>query len=375
MPLRLQVVSAHRESMGASYMQEFAACGGTIGRSLECEWPLPDSKRYISSKHAMIDYQGGAYYLVDLSRNGVYINSANAPVGKGNPQRLFDGDMIRLGEYDIRVAIIEDAREGNEDAMRDSVVRAQLVPEDESVELNMLADDQLENHAPMAQMLKPGDTSGELSGLSEIPVDCLNMLADESKNTAATELAADFLRAAGVDPKDFNGMDPRELMLNAGRLLAEYTEGTHALIVAKEKIGAQFKLKSSGKADRANPLRSADGISSALRLLLAKPNDVSASGTAAIEAAFKDLQRHQRGMLAAMQSALADYLSHFEPEALDHHFSEQQKRTGRTAEAFREMYAEAYAGLSQRNERKLPKRFDAEFTRAYELETADESKF
>ncbi len=65
MPLRLQVISVHRESMGGSYMQEFAACGGTIGRSLECDWPLPDSKRYVSSRHAMIDYQGGAYYLVD----------------------------------------------------------------------------------------------------------------------------------------------------------------------------------------------------------------------------------------------------------------------------------------------------------------------
>ena len=154
MPLRLQVVSAHRESMGGAYVQEFKACGGTIGRSLECDWPLPDAKRFISSKHAMIDYQGGCYYLVDLSRNGVYVNGSNAPVGKGNPQRLFDGDTMRLGEYEIKVAIIEDASESSEDGMRDSVVRAQLVAEDESMEMSMLPDNAIQDSVSLDAMLR-----------------------------------------------------------------------------------------------------------------------------------------------------------------------------------------------------------------------------
>jgi type VI secretion system protein ImpI len=373
MPLRLQVVSAHRESMGGSYIQEFAACGGTIGRSLDCEWPLPDSKRYISSKHAMIDYQSGAYYLVDLSRNGVYINGANVPVGKGNPQRLFDGDLIRLGEFDIQVAIIEDASEGNEDAMRDSVVRAQLVPEDGSAELTMLAADQMSDHAPMDAMLTPGDSSGELSGLSEIPLDSLTRLAAEESKSVAADLAAEFLKAAGANPDDFGGVEPRQLIMNAGRLLSAYTEETHELLVSNQKIGSKYKLKTGDRSDTANPLRSAEGLSNALRLLLSNPNDVSMTGTAAIKAAFKDLIRHQQATVSAMQSALADYLSHFEPEALEQHFSEQQKRTGADPAAFREAYAQAYAGLAQRNDQKLPKRFDEEFSRAYEIETADES--
>ena len=98
MPLRIKVTGKLQESLGGAYMHEFKACGGTIGRSLECDWAIPDSKRYISSRHAMIDYQSGAYYLVDLSRNGVFLNGSDAPLGKGKPQRVFDGDRLRIGD-------------------------------------------------------------------------------------------------------------------------------------------------------------------------------------------------------------------------------------------------------------------------------------
>jgi type VI secretion system FHA domain protein len=155
--------------MGGSYIQEFPACGGTIGRSLSCDWALPDSKRFISSQHAMIDYQGGAYYLVDLSRNGVFINGSDVAVGKGNPQRLFDGDILRIGEFEISIAVIEDANEADEDGMQDSIVRAQMVSEDESVEMPMLPPEQISGEHTLDVLLTPGDTSGELSALTELP--------------------------------------------------------------------------------------------------------------------------------------------------------------------------------------------------------------
>ena len=53
---------------------------------------------------------GGAYYIVDTSRNGVYINGADAPVGRRAPaKRLFDGDRLRLGEYEMACQITEEA--------------------------------------------------------------------------------------------------------------------------------------------------------------------------------------------------------------------------------------------------------------------------
>ncbi len=371
MPLRLQVVSAHRESMGGSYIQEFAACGGTIGRSLSCDWPLPDSKRFISSQHAMIDYQGGAYYLVDLSRNGVFINGSDVAVGKGNPQRLFDGDILRIGEFEIKIAVIEDANEADEDGMQDSIVRAQMVHEDESVEMPLLPPEQLSGEHLLDDLLVPGDTSGELSALSELP----NKSAPLPENVTDTQVlartATEFLKAAGLNPAEFRGIEPQTLLNNAARLLAEYTTGMRALLLSKDKIMAGLSIKAQGREEMVNPLRSADGIENTLRLLLAKNNDIHITGTQAIDTAFDELMQHQQAVISAMRSALGDYLGYFEPESLDRHFETQKKRGSAGKKPFRELYKNAFEALAHPNKNKLPQRFDDEFAKAYELETTE----
>src|SRR5690606_13911648 len=77
MALRLSIVSRHK--LGELGVKEFGPDGGTIGRSLECNWALPDTKRYLSSRHASIDFRSGSYYIVDTSMNGVYVNDAEQP--------------------------------------------------------------------------------------------------------------------------------------------------------------------------------------------------------------------------------------------------------------------------------------------------------
>lgn len=105
MGLRLEIVSRH--SLGERSSKEFGPNGGTIGRSLESDWVLPDSRRYLSSRHASIDHRAGSYYIIDTSTNGVYVNDSDQPVGRGNPQRLFSNDRIRIGDYVMRVTIDE----------------------------------------------------------------------------------------------------------------------------------------------------------------------------------------------------------------------------------------------------------------------------
>ncbi len=107
MALRLEIISQHRKSLGERGLKEFGHDGGTIGRSLESDWVLPDAQRYMSSRHACIDFRSGSYYIVDTSMNGVFVNGAKKPVGRGKPQRLFSGDRIRIGEYEMLVHIDE----------------------------------------------------------------------------------------------------------------------------------------------------------------------------------------------------------------------------------------------------------------------------
>jgi type VI secretion system FHA domain protein len=142
MALRLQIISRHRQGLGERAAMEFSHNGGTIGRSLESDWVLPDGQRYLSSRHASIDYRSGTYYVVDTSTNGVYVNDAEQPVGRGNPQRLFTGDRLRIGEYEMSVEIteLEDTRETlANDKHIDPVARAQRVPPPDPTRADMVA--------------------------------------------------------------------------------------------------------------------------------------------------------------------------------------------------------------------------------------------
>jgi type VI secretion system protein ImpI len=362
MPLRIQVTGKQRDSLGEAYMHEFKACGGTIGRSLECDWAIPDAKRYVSSRHAMIDHQSGAYYLVDLSRNGVFLNGADTPLGKGNPRRLFDGDKLRIGEYQMEIAIIEDPSEQTDDRMRDSVVRAQLVSEDESLELSMLSPDKIADAFELDVILEPSDEPGELSGFNEIPP------KDPTRRLGAEDGAEVFIKAAGLDPLDFKGIDPKTLLRVAARLLCEFAEGTHGLLESKDKLARRYKLRNKSGSGPANPLRASDGIDSAMRLLLSSRNDVHSAGTEAVKSAFVELRHHQERVLPAMREALCTYLGHFEPESLDRYVQDLRQRKGSTQSEFRELYAEAYNGLAQTKSGELPRQFSDELVRAYELE-------
>jgi type VI secretion system FHA domain protein len=107
MPLKLEIISEHREIVGDDAVREFRAEGGTIGRSLNNDWILPDPDKFISGKHATIDCKGGIYYIVDISTNGVYVNDERKPIGKGKPRRLFNGDHLHFGDFEILASIDE----------------------------------------------------------------------------------------------------------------------------------------------------------------------------------------------------------------------------------------------------------------------------
>ena len=105
MTLRLSVISEHGSRLGPHSTKVFGVHGGSIGRGADNEWILPDPERYLSGKHARVDFRAGAYVLVDTSSNGTYVNGAQAPLGKHNDYMLRDGDFVRLGEYELLVTI------------------------------------------------------------------------------------------------------------------------------------------------------------------------------------------------------------------------------------------------------------------------------
>jgi type VI secretion system protein len=111
--LQLRIISDHRRLLGDRSTVVFDAVGGNIGRAADNDWVLPDPQRFVSAHHARIHHREGLYVLEDTSTNGVYINDDDLPVAKRGAHVLQNGDIIRLGEYQV-VAMLE-SRTGSAD--------------------------------------------------------------------------------------------------------------------------------------------------------------------------------------------------------------------------------------------------------------------
>src|SRR5579883_1882772 len=110
MSLRLRVVSDHRRQLAERQTVVFGVSGGSIGRSTDNDWVLPDPLRYVSAHHARVHFRDGHYYLEDLSTNGVFVNDQPEPLGKlgSSGYRLRNGDLLRMGDYQIVIALESD---------------------------------------------------------------------------------------------------------------------------------------------------------------------------------------------------------------------------------------------------------------------------
>jgi hypothetical protein len=80
--LRLKIVSDQRRSLAEHSSAVFSGEGGTIGRSADNDWVLPDPSRYVSAHHARVQFREGHFYLQDVSTNGVYVNDDMEPLAK-----------------------------------------------------------------------------------------------------------------------------------------------------------------------------------------------------------------------------------------------------------------------------------------------------
>jgi type VI secretion system FHA domain protein len=103
MTLTLEVVGPEADKLGAASRKVFHAAGGTIGRLPDNSWVLPDP--YVSSRHAVIRYANGAFYIEDTSTNGIFINSPDNGLVRGQPYALKSGDWIFIEPYEIRVVM------------------------------------------------------------------------------------------------------------------------------------------------------------------------------------------------------------------------------------------------------------------------------
>ncbi len=102
MTLRLTIENVASLTSGDPTQMVLDEHGLVIGRAAHADWTLPDTRNHISSLHAEIDYLDGCYVLTDRSTNGVFVNGG-ARLAAAHTLR--DGDLITIGQYEIRAAV------------------------------------------------------------------------------------------------------------------------------------------------------------------------------------------------------------------------------------------------------------------------------
>jgi type VI secretion system FHA domain protein len=104
MILTLEIAGPREKTPTADVRKAFDVTGGTIGRLSDNTWVLPDP--YVSGHHAKIRYANGAFQIEDTnSANGVFINSPQNRLVRGQPYVLKPGDRVLIEPYEINVSI------------------------------------------------------------------------------------------------------------------------------------------------------------------------------------------------------------------------------------------------------------------------------
>lgn len=383
MALQLKIVSEHREIVGNDAVREFGDEGGTIGRSLKNDWILPDPDRFISSRHAAIDCRGGMYYLADLSSNGVYVNDEAEPVGKGIPRRLFDGDRLRLGDFEILVSIdqgeslvmpLEEEQTVSPDPLDDSVEEVSL-----KTGVQLLDEEEILGDEGFESVLFDDETDVEGSDASyEDMVDPEPKRPDSAADepggidVTADDLFDTFLDGLGVSRSDLPpSVDPAEVMQNAGEVMREFVAGIGELLVSRANLKTAFKLDLTTILPRDNnPLKLSESTGDSIMQLLVEREGEYLGPRDAVREVCRDLLFHQDAFLEAMSNAFVDFANRFEPDELKAAFernADSKSLLGfRNKAKYWQLYCDLYPVLTDRGGSQFPQMFAEEFVKSYE---------
>ena len=383
MALHLEIISEHREIVGDDAVREFIEDGGTIGRSLQNDWILPDPDKYISGRHAAIDYKGGIYYLADLSSNGVYINGEDEPVGKGNPRRLFSGDRLRLGDFEIVVTIdqgesivmpLEEektvAPEPLEQAVDEVSLKSGITLIDED---DMTGDEAFESALFSSEKDQDEDLSTFDVAMNHEPA-ATEPPDDQPTSIEVTsdDLFDTFLDGLGVNRSDLHpSVDPVEVMQNAGEVMKEFVDGMGKLLYSRANLKTAFKLDQTTVLPRHNnPLKLSENTMDSIMQLLVGREGEYLGPRDAVREVCRDLLFHQDAFLDAMSAAFVEFADRFDPDEL---MSAFERSIGKkplfsflNTLKYWQLYCDLYPVMTEKGGGRFPHMFAEEFVQSYE---------
>jgi type VI secretion system FHA domain protein len=421
MALRLRVISEHRHRMGDKSSFVFGVSGGSIGRSAENDWVLPDDMRYVSGRHARIVYHKGRYLLQDTSSNGTYVNDADRPLGGQNPHELKSGDILRFGEYHVQVQIDS----ANDFSLDDSALyakhsgststRRRAPPNDLGASLrlenlleasNDLSSDELKPVNAFGQAVsartralhqtqdlpkeKDSSTAPELDVDSEAVARRIARLAkaaakqQEAKqqfspptvpvappapapvvtpapdNTPGLQA---FCRGAGIGPETLP-VDAHARMLHlAGQLLRESLSGLKAASRSQQEQRNQLRVTYEKPRPDLLPSLDRHSVEELIQELLKAHDSRRFDAVAWLRESFATTRHHDDALMRAMFAAFIDFIGRLDPRDLATRFERSARR--KTLGNW-ELYGEFYRSLCETPPGTLPHIFVETFAQSYD---------
>ncbi|UCI32161.1 type VI secretion system-associated FHA domain protein TagH [Mesorhizobium sp. B4-1-4] len=275
-----------------------------IGRE-NCDWTLSDPDKFISGRHCEVRYQAGSFWLLDVSRNGTFVNGSSQRMNA--PHRLTQGDRLLIGRYIIVVSFDQEsvttgrpqARTGSTQHELPSSTGRQLEPG--GVQFPNPAQQRPVEAAPLSTSpaLQPSPAVAAMQ-----PVEADGILREIAK-------------AAGLSPELLQSRNPHDVAAEIGSVLRTTVEQLSLLL--KARAAAKVLAKSANRtmigAEDNNPLKFVPGTDDILEIMFAKRRAGYLDARHSIEDAFRDLKTHEIATYAAMQAALSRLLDDLSPEA------------------------------------------------------------
>ncbi|PXA98381.1 type VI secretion system-associated FHA domain protein TagH [Nostoc sp. 3335mG] len=351
MPIILRIENVDSLPDGGALEFEANERGFDFGRDAGRAWTLPDPDRLISGRHCEVAYEGGAYWLTDVSRNGTYLN--NSDMRMRSPHRLANGDRLQIGRYFIRVELTA-GQEGRgaappqpqqhrpmpgpvggdlwdapgpapAPAPQRDWHRPDPGPMREPQVLNEffeLPNAQVAGRQPQAYQPLPSIDSAALHGVpgAQFPgAFAPSQPTPPSRGEGADAFVATLATAAGMPPASLASRNPQELAREIGETLGAMAE--HLTTLLRFRAAARRMTRSSERTQVSalgnNPLKFGHSHQEALDIMFGPGRPGYLRGPASVTEAMKNLTTHEVATYAAMQKALARLMEDLSPDSIE----------------------------------------------------------
>lgn len=315
--LKLKVV--HSANPQAVSVHDCQKSPWTVGRSSQSDLPLPDPDKWVSSRHAQFQQEGGTWYVVDVgSTNGTTINGAALP--PKTPRSLVEGDRIGIGGYTLVVELgFEQTLMGDDLGARPSeqVTRPEPLehklqerPAEPAPDRKPRPEPTRQPAPPPTPVPKPAPAPEPMPLTPELQR-ALEPVALGALGTLARSLLGNVQFESADDVERFCALLREVVACSLDWLVRSLASRKEFENQFSAEMTMMLKLK-------ANPLKAAPDTSQMARRLLGFGEGVEPQATRShLESAYRDLSKHQLGLFSGVEEAVRTILRKLDPKEIE----------------------------------------------------------